>query len=124
MESILSSIKSMLGIQEDYTHFDGDIIQHINSVFFVLSQLGVNPDMSYSIFDKTGKWSDYTTRVDLNAIKSYMYLKVRLLFDPPLSNTLIDVIKTQIAEYEFRIMITVDPKVIVVPVIDEEVLTW
>ena len=117
--SILTSIKSLLGIEADYTHFDSDIIMHINSVFFILWQLGVNPESdSFSITDSSTTWDHYTlTNLNLNAVKSYVYLKVRLLFDPPLSNALIQIIKDQITELEFRIMITVDPK----PIIVEEV---
>jgi len=125
--SILTSIKSLLGIDEEYTHFDGDIIMHINSVFFVLNQIGVTPEKIFSIKDKTAVWEDYTlTNLNLEPIKSYMYLKVRLLFDPPLSNALIDVMKTQVSELEWRIMVSVDPAPIVIPPItyDEEVVTW
>jgi len=108
--SILTSIKSLLGIEEDYTHFDNDIIMHINSVFFILEQLGVNTGNFFSITDKTTDWDHYVlTNLNLEVIKSYMYLKVRLLFDPPLSNSLIEIMKTQISELEWRIMISVDP---------------
>ena len=94
---------------------------HINSVFFVLKQLGVNPDLNFSIEDEQQLWSEYITAdQNLSVIKSYMYLKVRLIFDPPLSGSLVDVIKTQIAEYEFRIMIDVDPKLVVEEVIPYE----
>jgi len=119
MGSILTSIKKLLGIGDEDVNFDPDIIMHINSVFFILKQLGVNSDIPFSIEDKLPTWEEYTLdNLDLNAIKSYMYLKVKLLFDPPLSNALVQIIKDQIAELEFRIMITVDPKPIVQEVID------
>jgi len=127
MESILTSIKKLLGVQEEDINFDPDITMHINSVFFILNQLGVGNISGFSIIDKVKVWTDYIPDdANLNVVKSYMYLKVKLLFDPPLSNALIEIIKTQIAELEFRIMITVDPKPIVTPIIvnDEEVLTW
>lgn len=127
MESILTSIKRLLGVEADYTHFDTDIMMHINSVFFVLYQLGVHPDSVFSITDSTTEWSHFTlTSLNLEVIKSYMYLKVRLLFDPPLSTALIQIMKDQIAELEFRIMIEVDPKPIPVPVINynEEGILW
>ena len=128
MGSILTSIKSLLGIQEDYTHFDDDIIMHINTVFFTLSQIGVNPTVSFSIKDATEVWTDFTlTNLNLEIIKTYIYLKVKLLFDPPLSSAVINVIQTQISELEFRIMVDNDPILspIPVPVIDDEVFgTW
>lgn len=89
-------------------------------MFFVLDQLGVNPGKNFAIEDKENLWSEYITpEQNLNLIKSYIYLKVRLMFDPPLSGSLVDVMKSQIAEYEFRIMISVDPKLVV-----EEVVTY
>jgi len=116
--SILTSIKSLLGIQEEDINFDSDIILHINTVFFVLKQIGVNPDLPFEIEDKLQNWDEYIKdNMDLNSIKSYIYLKVKLLFDPPLSNANIDVIKAQIVELEWRIMVTVDPKPIVEEVI-------
>jgi len=127
MESILTSIKSLLGIQEDMTNFDQDIMIHINTVFFQLEQIGVNPGTYFSIVDKTATWESYTlTNLNLQIIKSYMYFKVRLMFDPPISGSLVELMKTQVAELEWRIMISVDPKPIVVaPVIlDEEGILW
>ena len=119
--SILTSIKSLLGIQEDDINFDDDIALHINSVFSILKQLGVNPDISFSIEDKLQTWEEYIlTNLDLNAIKSYMYLKVKLLFDPPLSNAMIEIVKTQIGELEWRIMVSVDPIPIATPIVEEE----
>lgn len=109
MNSILTSIKKMLGIAEEYEHFDQDIIMHINSVLSVLTQLGVGPVMGFSIIDKTASWSDYLdgdTRLEM--VKSYIYLKVKLLFDPPLGNALIEAMNRQISEYEWRINITAD----------------
>jgi len=101
-ESILTSIKSLLGIQEDYTHFDPDIILHINSVFFILDQIGVNPNQFFEITDATDIWDDYIlSGLNPQAIKTYIYLKVKLMFDPPLSGSLVDVIKEQISELEW-----------------------
>lgn len=92
---------------------------HINSVFFILEQLGVNSGNHFSISDSTNLWSEYITpEQNLAVIKSYIYLKVKLIFDPPLSGSLVEVIKAQIAEYEFRIMIEVDSK----PVIEEVII--
>ena len=109
MESILTSVKKMLGIAEDYEHFDTDIIMHINSTFTILTQLGVGPDMGFSIADKHAKWSDFIGTTDvLNSVKSYMYLKVRLLFDPPLSSSVIEAMNRQISEFEFRLSVAAD----------------
>lgn len=116
MESILTSIKKLLGMAEEYTHFDPDIIMHINSVFFVLTQIGVNPEKNFSITDKGSVWDDYILpNQNLQVIKTYIYLRVRLLFDPPLSSALVEIMKTQANELEWRIMINVDPK----PIIEE-----
>lgn len=103
MESILTSIKKLLGITEDYTHFDDDIIIHINSVFMVLNQIGVGPDECFSIKDKSAKWLYFTSAKHVEAVKTYMYLKVRIVFDPPSNGTLMDALNRQIAEYEWRL---------------------
>ena len=81
MESILTSIKKMLGITEDYTHFDADIIMHINSVFSILTQLGIGPEDGFVIQDDKAVWTDFIKdNSKMEAVKSYMYLKVKLLF--------------------------------------------
>lgn len=111
MESILTSIKKLLGIVEDYTHFDADIIMHINSTFMVLNQLGVGPPEGFSITDSTAVWNDYLEDdTKLQMVKSYVYLKVRLLFDPPTASAHLESIKSQIAEFEWRLNVAVDPK--------------
>lgn len=110
MNSILTSIKKLLGINEEDTNFDNDIIMHINSVFFTLKQIGVNSTKNFSITDKTSVWSEYILPTqNLEAIKTYMYLKVRLLFDPPLSTALLQAMESNADEYEWRIMVEVDP---------------
>jgi hypothetical protein len=111
MESILTSIKKLLGITEDYDHFDSDIIMHINSTFMVLNQLGVGPSSGFAITDKTSKWSDFIpdiTMLQYEAIKTYMYLKVKLVFDPPLGGTVMEAYKEQIKEYESRLNIAAE----------------
>ena len=110
MESILTSVKKMLGITEEYTHFDPDIIMHINSVLMVLTQIGVGPEEGFYIEDDTATWSEFLgdpTR--LPAVKTYVGLKVRLLFDPPASSTVVQSIKDAINEFEFRLNVAVDP---------------
>ena len=104
MDSILTSIKKLLGIEEDYTQFDSDIIIHINSVFSTLLQLGVGPADGFIIEDDSSVWQDFIEgRTDIELVKSYIYLKVRLLFDPPQSGYMIDAIKSQITECEWRL---------------------
>lgn len=85
MESILQSIKKLIGITEDYTHFDADIIIYINSVFMILNQLGIGLPNGFSISDDTSTWTDYLPEDNKNfeAVKTYMYLKIKLIFDPP-----------------------------------------
>lgn len=109
MESILTSIKKLLGISEDYTQFDADIIMHINTVFLNLTQLGVGPETGFRITDKFDIWEDFIDdTVQLEAVKSYMYLKVKLLFDPPLSSAVIESTNRMISELEWRLNVAVD----------------
>ena len=109
MESILNSIKKLLGIAEDYDHFDSDIIMHINSVFATLTQLGVGPEDGFSINDESEKWEDFLPEERmLHSVKSYMFMKVKLIFDPPLSSAVIECTKEQIKELEWRLQVAVD----------------
>ena len=109
MESILTSIKKLLGISEDYTQFDSDLIMHINTVFLNLTQLGVGPEEGFSIQNENDSWSDFIdNNAQLQAVKSYMYLKVKLLFDPPLSSSVIESMNRMISELEFRLNVAVD----------------
>lgn len=111
MDSILTSIKKLLGISEDYTQFDDDIIMHINTVFLNLTQLGVGPETGFSIEDDSAEWSEFIdieNNAQLHAVKSYMYLKVKLLFDPPLSSSVIESMNRMIAELEWRLNVAVD----------------
>lgn len=102
--SILTSIKKLIGPTEDDTSFDVDIIMHINSAFFRLNQLGVGPSEGFSITDKTKTWEEFLgARKDLEAVKSYVYQKVRLVFDPPQSAFLVEALKESIKEFEWTI---------------------
>ena len=108
-ESILNSTKKLLGIAEDYDAFDTDIVMHINSVFNTLSQLGLHPTDGFAIEDEKSVWSDYIDNQKLyNSVKTYMYLKVRLLFDPPTTSFAIESFAKQIAEYEWRINVQIE----------------
>ena len=107
--SILTSIKKILGVAEDYTEFDEDIITHINSVFLNLTQLGVGPEEGFMIEDDTAVWEDFIDdSIQLQAVKTYMYLKVKLLFDPPLSSSVTESFTRMIAELEWRLNVAVD----------------
>lgn len=105
MDKILPSIKKLLGIDAEYTVFDADIIMHINSVFTILTQLGVGPPNGFFIADESSLWSDFLPNDDpkFNSVKSYVYLKVRLLFDPPASSAITETINRTISELEWRI---------------------
>lgn len=106
MESILNSVKKQLGIMEEYTHFDDVLIIHINSVLMILTQLGVGPEEGFIIEDDTTTWTEYIPDViKCQAVKSYVYLKVRLLFDPPASSALIESMNRLISELEYRLNI-------------------
>lgn len=110
MESILTSIKKQLGLTEEYTPFDDQIIIHINSTFMVLNQLGVGPPEGFYIEDDYATWSDYLgDPVKLQMVKTYMGHKVRLLFDPPSSSTHMNAITQVINEFEWRLNVAVDP---------------
>ena len=107
-QSILKSTKKILGIAEDYTVFDLDIITHINSAFSTLTQLGVGPVEGFIIEDDTALWTDFIdVDVDFqwNSVKSYVFLRVRMLFDPPQTSYLISASERQIQELEWRLNI-------------------
>ena len=104
MDSILDSIKKNLGIPLEETHFDGELTIHINSNISVLKQLGVgNP--SFVVYDNTDLWSEFIDIIDIIPMATmFVYLKTKLIFDPPLSGTVIDAFKSQISETEWRII--------------------
>ncbi|NBH27239.1 hypothetical protein D3Z60_15885 [Lachnospiraceae bacterium] len=109
-ESILASIKKLLGIPEEYKQFDADIIMHINSAFSILTQLGVGPSNGFSISDEEKEWHDFIgDDGKIEMVKSYIHLKVKLLFDPPLSSAVIEAINQMVKELEWRINVAVDP---------------
>lgn len=123
--SILTSTKKILGLAEDYTVWDLDIITHINSAFSDLTQLGVGPPAGFMIEDETVQWTDFLgDDLQLNSVKTYIYLRVKLLFDPPATSFAISAMQDQIDRLEWRLNIHreetewVDPDP---PVIIEEV---
>ena len=111
MESILTSIKKLLGIAEDYEHFDQDIIMHINTVLAILTQLGVGPETGFSIADKSTKWNEFiSNKLYYEPVKTYVYLKVKLLFDPPQSSIVLEATNRMISELEFRLNAAAETK--------------
>lgn len=109
MESILTSTKKLLGIAEEYDHFDPDIIIYINSVFDTLNQMGVGPDEGFRIEGEDATWNDFTKGdIRLESVKDYMAAKVRLKFDPPDRTVVMEALKSNIAELEFRLHVTAD----------------
>jgi len=109
MESILTSVKRLLGIEEDYEAFDGELVLLINSTLSVLNQLGVGAE-GYTIKDKSETWKDFLGEdTPFEAVKSYVYMKVRLLFDPPQSSAHIESLNKLISEFEWRAYIHYDP---------------
>ena len=104
MESILTSIKKLLGIVEEDEHFDADIVMHINSVFMILTQMGVGPSEGFRIEDELATWEEFIIEgMNIEAVKSYVYLKVRLLFDPPASSAVMESMNRMIKEFEWRL---------------------
>ena len=109
MDSILTSTKKLLGIAEEYEHFDMDIIVHINTAFMVLNQLGVGPAEGFAIADKNDTWDEYIADpAKLQAVKSYLPLKVGLLFDPPASSAVKEAKEKCISELEWRLNVAAE----------------
>ena len=102
--SILNETKQVLGLGADYTPFDQSIILHINSIFGILHQLGVGPEDQFFIIDDTATWASFIGDTNkINMVKTYMYLRVRLLFDPPTTSFAIKAMEEQIREFEYRL---------------------
>lgn len=108
-DSILLTIKKLLGLCEDYDVFDMDIMIHINMVFNILNQMGVGPKEGFSISSKEDKWESYVRDCrKLEMVKTYIYLKVKQIFDPGTSSALNNAIESQISELEWRLSVQVD----------------
>lgn len=127
--SILKSVKKVLGLEADYTAFDLDVLMHINSVFTILQQLGIGPDAGFAIEDDTATWDTFLgDDPKLNSVKSYIWLRVRMLFDPPQTSFHIQAVQEQIKELEWRLNVQrestqwVNP-LAVIPT-DEEVIVF
>lgn len=115
MDSILTSVKKVNGISESDTTFDGDIILHTNTVFSILCQLGVGPADGFSIEDASALWTDFIPESSpkykkLNDVKTYVGLKVKLVFDPPSGSSVLAALKEQVNELEWRINVEAETR--------------
>lgn len=106
--SILEDVKHMLGLLPSETAFDSDVINHINFVFGVLHQIGVGPQVGFMITDNTTQWDEFITDARLNGVKSYMFLRVKLLFDQPQVGFVLASMERQITELEFRLNVAAE----------------
>ena len=103
-DSILTDVKKVLGIAESYTVFDLDIIMHINTAFSTLWELGIGPTDGFAIADSTPVWDEFLLgAITMNQVKTYVYLRVRLLFDPPTTSYVLTAMENQIREMEWRL---------------------
>lgn len=111
MDSILTTIKKLLGVEEDYKHFDNDIIVHINSALMTLNQLGVGPANPVSVTSELDTWEKVLGDIkNLEAVKTYIYLKVRMIFDPPTSSFVLEAMRKQAEELEWRLNVQTETK--------------
>lgn len=114
MDSILNSIKKPIGLSADYAHYDEDLIMSINTIFGKLSQLGIGPAEGFEITGPEETWSSYASNLTPameKTVRSYVYLKVKLEFDPPTSSNVTAVIEKSIAELEWRMYVDIDNKI-------------
>jgi len=114
MDSILTSIKKLLGMDASYTHFDDDIIMHINTSLMSVNLLGVGPEDGFAITDAVSKWEDLlgVSDISVEAVKTYVYLQVRLAFDPPQTSFVIESINKQILALEWKINVQIEREVV------------
>lgn len=110
MDSILTTVKKLLGIDEEDVSFDTDIIVSINTAIPFLSQMGIGPPNGFIVTSKDQKWTDYISdhTINLEGVKSYLYLKTKLIFDPPTNSTVIQSIDNSLRELEWRMMLAVE----------------
>lgn len=104
---ILDSVKRPLGIPAEVTEFDIDITMHVNSAFFSLNQLGIGPETPFYI-DSTTTWSSFETSIPKHVVLDYVFLKTKMVFDPPTSSSVVEAYNDRISELEFRMNVAVD----------------
>lgn len=111
-ESILTTIKKLLGLDESYEAFDTDIIVAINTAIMALTQIGIGPSGGFRIEDDSTTWQDFlgSDVIDLEAAKSYIFIKARLMFDPPSSSVVVEAYNKAAAECEWRLNVQRDPE--------------
>ena len=111
-ESILTTIKKLLGLDESYEAFDTDIIVAINTAIMALTQIGIGPSSGFRIEDDSATWQDFlgSDAIDLEAAKSYIFIKARLMFDPPASSVVVEAYNKAAAECEWRLNVQRDPE--------------
>lgn len=103
-DSIVVTIKKMLGLEDAYTPFDTDIKVYINSAFMILTQMGVGPKEGFSVKDYNEKWSDFlTNEVRLESVKTFVYLKVKMMFDPPTNSFVMDAMNREADQLLWRL---------------------
>lgn len=108
MDSILTSVKSYIGIQSEDTAFDSDVLMAINAIMVVLNQLGVGPSSPFAVNGTEQTWEDLLGANPIGGVREYVNMRVRMLVDPPTNNQIMDALKEQIAEFEWRILAEVD----------------
>lgn len=109
-DSILMTIRKLVCGDPYADHFDTDLLVHINACFSILNQLGVGPESGFVVTDETQSWSSYVAdnRI-LNMVKTYVTLKVKKIFDPPLTSSVLEAMDKEISQLEWRLNVAVDP---------------
>lgn len=110
MDSILNSVKSYVGILSEDTSFDTDILMDINSVLWALPQLGIGPETPFVVQDSSSTWQDLLGEDPVGGAREYVSMRVRMLFDPPTNTYVMQALKDQIAEFEWRLIAGADKK--------------
>ena len=109
-DSILMTIRKLVCGNPYADHFDTDLLVHINACFSILNQLGVGPENGFVVTDETQSWSSYIAdNYILNMVKTYVTLKVKKVFDPPLTSSVLEAMDKEISQLEWRLNVAVDP---------------
>lgn len=110
MDSILNNVKKLLGIDSDDDSFDVDVMTIINSTILSLAQMGIGPSNGFIVTSIENEWTDWivTPTINLEGVKTYLYLKTKLIFDPPTNSTVIEAFNKSLSELEWRMMLAVE----------------